>query len=118
MHKSNLVIRKDIADQLHKIGFVMLLGWRSEEKTISFARLLGTVVDIKTLLPESDFSTIQTVGPGHKTEPSSYTYTCTYGPGEYPVDTDLAHWARLPRYLTTCVPETLLCGFPMPCLRL
>jgi hypothetical protein len=99
MHQTNLLFREDLADQLHENGYIMLRDWHNEEKITSIARSLGTVVDIKTLLPKSNISTVQALKPGHKTESFSNTYTGTYGLGEFPIHTDLAHWARPPRYL-------------------
>ena len=99
MDKTNLVVREDLADQMRTNGYIMLHGWHSEENTISIARSLGTVVDIKSLLPESNISTVQALRPGSRTEKLSNTYTGTYGLGEFPMHTDLAHWARPPRYL-------------------
>ncbi|MXW44083.1 MAG: TauD/TfdA family dioxygenase [Candidatus Dadabacteria bacterium] len=98
MHKTNPTSREYIVAQLNQNGYVMLHEWRSEEKTISIARSLGTVVDIKTLLPESKHPTVQSLTPGYKTESSSNNYTGTYGLGEFPMHTDLAHWAQPPRY--------------------
>ena len=98
MHKANPIPREYITTQLNQSGYVMLPEWRSEEKTISIARSLGTVVDIKTLLPESNIPTVQTLTPGHKAESSSNNYTGTYGLAEFPMHTDLAHWAQPPRY--------------------
>ena len=57
MHKTNPTSREYIVAQLNQNGYVMLHEWRSEERTISIARSLGTVVDIKTLLPESNIPT-------------------------------------------------------------
>ncbi|MYH07390.1 MAG: TauD/TfdA family dioxygenase, partial [Rhodothermaceae bacterium] len=99
MQKTNLVVREALADQLQKDGYIMLHDWHSEEKTISIARSLGSVVDIRTLLPESDISAVQALRPGYNTESFSNTYTGTYGLAEFPMHTDFAHWARPPRYL-------------------
>ena len=98
MHEANTISREYITTQLNQNGCVMLPEWRSEEETISIARSLGTVVDIETLLPESDIATVQTLTPGYKTKSSSNNYTGTYGLTEFPMHTDLAHWAQPPRY--------------------
>ena len=98
MHKTNPNSREYVIDQLNQNGYVMLHEWRSEEKTISIARSLGTVIDIKTLLPESNIPTVQALRPGYKIESSSNNYTGTYGLAEFPMHTDLAHWAQPPRY--------------------
>ena len=98
MHKANTISREYITTQLNQSGYVMLPEWRSEERTISIAQSLGTVLDIRTLLPQSGIPTVQTLTPGHKAESSSNHYTGTYGLAEFPLHTDLAHWAQPPRY--------------------
>lgn len=92
------ISRKHITIQLHQNGYVMLPEWYREETTISIAHSLGTVVDIRALLPQTHISTVQTLTPNHKTNSSDNHYTGTYGLAEFPMHTDLAHWARPPRY--------------------
>lgn len=98
MHKANPISKEHIATQLNQSGYVMLPKWRSEERTMSIAESLGTVVDMETLLPQSDIPTVQTLTPSDKTISSSNNYTDTYGLSEFPLHTDLAHWAQPPRY--------------------
>ena len=97
--KVNPILRENLVDQLNQVGYIKLHEWRSKEKTISIALSLGTVVEIETLLPESGISTVQPLMPGHKAESSSNTYTGTFGLAEFPFHTDLAHWAKPPRYI-------------------
>ncbi len=98
MHKTIPNTKAYLVDQLNRNSYVMLRDWHSEEKTISIARSLGTVVDIKTLLPESNIPTVQSLTPSNKIESSSNNYTGTYGLAEFPMHTDLAHWSQPPRY--------------------
>lgn len=89
---------QNIADQLHRIGHVLLRGWRREETTIAIGRSFGSIVDIQALLPGSNVPTVQTLKPRHEINSSNNRYSGTYGLGEFPLHTDLAHWARPPRY--------------------
>lgn len=101
------ISREYLVDQLNRNGYVMLPEWRSEEKTISVARLLGTVINIETLLPKSNIPTVQVLKPGYKNVSSSNNYTGTYGLAEFPLHTDLAHWAQPPRYfMLRCKKES------------
>ena len=95
---ANPSFRKYIASQLHQNGYVLLPEWHRKETTIAITRLLGTVVDVGALLPESSISTVQILKPRHKTRSSSNQYSGTYGLAEFPLHTDLAHWAQPPRY--------------------
>lgn len=98
MHKANPISKEHITTQLNQNGYVLLPKWHSEEKTISIAQSLGTVVDMETLLPQSNIPTVQTLTPGYKTQSASNNYTGTYGLGEFPLHTDFAHWAQPPRH--------------------
>jgi hypothetical protein len=95
---------QEIADHLHRTGYVLLPGWRQEQTTINIGRNIGTVVDISALLPNSGIPTVQTLKPRGVRDAPSNLYSGTFGLAEFPLHTDLAHWARPPRYfLLRCV---------------
>ena len=88
-----------IADRLHRDGYVLLSRWRYNETTIAIGRSMGAVVDISALLSLGGIPTVQTLRPRRKSGASENRYSGTYGLDEFPLHTDLAHWARPPRYL-------------------
>ena len=85
--------------RLHQDGFVFLPKWRPNEKTITIARSIGTVLDIPALLPQSNIPTVQTLAPRNSADSLRNQYSGTYGLTEFPLHTDLAHWAQPPRYM-------------------
>jgi len=62
------------------------------------AKSIGKVVDIGGFLPQSGISAVQTLRPHHKGEAGPNQYSGAFGLGDFPLHTDLAHWARPPRY--------------------
>jgi len=84
---------------LRQSGYVFFPKWRCGQSTMDIGRWIGSVVDIQALLPRSGIPTVQTLSPRHTRESSSNRYSGTYGLADFPLHTDLAHWARPPRYL-------------------
>lgn len=89
---------QDIAVHLHQSGYLLVPRWHRDQTTIDIGRSIGTVVDIRALLPRSSIPTVQTLRPRHKSESPSNQYSGTYGLSDFPLHTDLAHWALPPRY--------------------
>ena len=77
----------------------MLPKWRRCETTIAIGRSLGCVIDITKLYPTGYIPIVQTLRPHRKNVASKNQYSGTFGLDEFPLHTDLAHWARPPRYL-------------------
>ena len=90
-HPSDL---QDIADGVHRHGYVLLRKWFIDQTTADIGRSIGEVVDVRTLLPQRGIPTVQTLRPRHESESPSNQYSGTYGLAEFPLHTDLAHWAR------------------------
>ena len=89
---------QSFVDHLSRDGYVLLPRWRCEETTIAIGRSIGVVTDIQALLPQSNISTVQTLEPRNVVNSSNNHYSGTFGFDEFPLHTDLAHWARPPRY--------------------
>ena len=89
----------DIALHIRINGYVQLPSWRTNETTITVGRSLGAVVDLRDLLPRSSIPTVQILQPRNKSRTLENQYSGSYGMGEFPLHTDLAHWARPPRYM-------------------
>ena len=90
---------QDIANRVRRNGYVFLKQFCPGQPTIDIGRLVGTVVEMETLLPGSGIPTVQTLTPRRTYESSSNRYSGTYGLADFPLHTDLALWARPPRYL-------------------
>ena len=89
---------QDIADRVHRNGYVLVRNLCPDQNTIDLGRSIGAVVDVGMLMLRSGVPTVQTLRPRHESESSSNRYSGTYGLAEFPLHTDLAHWARPPRY--------------------
>ena len=53
----------DIVARLHQNGYALLSGWRRQEATIAIGHSIGSVVDMRELLPRSKVPTVQTLVP-------------------------------------------------------
>lgn len=80
-------------------GFAFLPEWRGNVTTLELAKELGTPLDIPLLLPASGISTVQGLRPKRELDSPRNRYSAQFGLGEFPLHTDLAHWAKPPRYL-------------------
>lgn len=75
------------------VGYVFISGHRPDLSTVEAVSLLGTPVTL------TGFSTIQELRPHGASSAPPNTYSGNFGIGEFPMHTDLAHWAVPPRYL-------------------
>ena len=89
----------EIVEVLHRTGYASLRQFNCEQSTLEVGRSLGNIVSVESLLPRSGIPTVQSLTPKHAAEAASNQYSGSYGLGEFPLHTDLAHWARPPRYL-------------------
>ena len=80
-------------------GFVRFSRWRCAQSTLSVATSIGNVLDISKLMPRLPEGVVQVLQPRRKSESSTKTYSGTFGLGQFPLHTDLAHWLVPPRYL-------------------
>ena len=58
----------------------------------------GMVIDLDVLLPGSGIPTVQTLKPRTERQAPKSHYSGIFGLDEFPLHTDLAHWAMPPRY--------------------
>ena len=87
-----------IAKCIRRDGYVLLRQFRPGQPTIDIGWSIGTVVEMETLKPQSGIPTVQALMPRHESESSSNRYSGNFGLADFPLHTDLAHWARPPRY--------------------
>lgn len=88
----------NVASVVRRDGYCLALRWHQHRSTIHIGRVLGNVLRPGALLPGTHIPTVQTLQPRRVTESPRNQYSGEYGLGEFPLHTDLAHWARPPRY--------------------
>ena len=74
-------------------GYVLIPGHQPNLATVDAVSLLGTPLTLPS------FSTVQELRPHEASNAAPNTYSGNFGIGEFPMHTDLAHWAIPPRYL-------------------
>lgn len=88
----------DFLKKLKSDGFVLLKKWRPELDTHDVATAIGKPVDVRRLLQSSNIENVQTLIPKIPHASGANQYSGTFGLGEFPLHSDLAHWAEPPRY--------------------
>jgi len=74
-------------------GYAFIPAYRPELETIEAVSLIGSVLSLE------GFSVVQELRPRSASSAPPNTYSGNFGMGEFPMHTDLAHWALPPRYL-------------------
>lgn len=74
-------------------GYALIPQHRPDLGTVEAVSLLGAVLTLE------GFSTVQELRPHAISSAPPNTYSGNFGTGEFPMHTDLAHWAVPPRYL-------------------
>lgn len=95
--KPNHVIA-GLSRQLQDDGYTFIPQWHSNRSTREVASLVGTIIDLDALLPGSGIPSVQTLQPRTEHEAPASRYSGVFGLNEFPIHTDLAHWAMPPRY--------------------
>lgn len=83
----------DIRQIVSERGYALIARHKPELKTVDAVSLLGRVLTLE------GFSAIQELRPRAKSDAPPNTYSGNFGTGEFPMHTDLAHWAVPPHYL-------------------
>ena len=73
-------------------GYVFIAAHKPELETVEAVSLLGSVLTL------AGFAAFQDLRPQTKSNSAPNTYSGNFGTGEFPMHTDLAHWAIPPRY--------------------
>src|SRR2546423_858394 len=84
---------------VRRLGHAFLPRWQTNASTEEVARSAGRLVNVEALLPGSGIPSVQVLHPRPQAEAPRNQYSGTFGLGEFPLHTDLAHWSRPPRYL-------------------
>jgi L-asparagine oxygenase len=93
----SIVIRQIVSER----GYALIARHKPELKTIDAVSLLGCVLTLE------GFSAVQELRPHAKSSAPPNTYSGNFGMGEFPMHTDLAHWALPPHYLALrCIKGT------------
>jgi len=88
----------ELSRQLQDEGYAFIPQWHSNQSTRGVASIVGTITDLDALLPGSGIPTVQTLKPREVPEAPKTHYSGVFGLEEFPLHTDLAHWAKPPRY--------------------
>lgn len=89
------------AEELAAAGFLFIPRYAAGLSAIDAAHSLGEIDVLEGLKP------VQTLFPRELRAAPPNTYSGTFGLSEFPLHTDLAHWARPPRFLVLrCVRGT------------
>jgi L-asparagine oxygenase len=88
----------DVRAALQRHGYWIARRWNSDVTTMDLGALVGTVLELESLLPGSGIPTVQTLRPRRVNGSLANQYSGRYGLSEFPLHTDLALWARPPRY--------------------
>ena len=91
-------IREGILTTLKRDGFCICPRLLPDLTTAQIADKLGKIVEIPDLLPASGIGAVQTLVPRSVNDVAQNQYSGNYGFEEFPLHTDLAHWACPPRY--------------------
>ena len=88
-------------------GYLFLKEFKPNIPTFDVASNIGKVQKIDNI------PAVQQLRPKDKSESTSNVYSGNYGLGEFPLHSDLAHWAVPPRYLMLrcVVPSSDVCTF-------
>jgi hypothetical protein len=91
-------LRPKILADLRQDGFSFCPRLLAGLATAQVASVLGSLVDVSKFLPGSGIPVVQTLVPCEPNAGGRNQYSGNYGLGEFPLHTDLAHWAVPPRY--------------------
>jgi L-asparagine oxygenase len=87
-----------IRADLVRDGFSFQPHFLPELGTRQVAHFVGVVADPSDMLPNSGMCAVQTLVPRERDEVDLNHYSGNYGFREFPLHTDLAHWAVPPHY--------------------
>lgn len=82
-----------IIESLSLNGYTLIRGFEPDWPSLEAFARIGVVDSVEGL------NTIQTLIPKDQTDAPPNTYSGNFGSAEFPLHTDLAHWAVPPRYL-------------------
>lgn len=82
-----------VADEIGQLGYILLRSHRPEASSLDALSDFGQIEVVEGL------SAVQSLTPREEIEALPNTYSGNFGLGEFPLHTDLAHWAIPPRYL-------------------
>ena len=88
-----------LVETLQRDGYVFIPKWSQEMAPAEFLATMESCVDRRAHTLGSETSSIQILKPRTALNKNRRRYSDIYGLGEFPLHTDLAHWARPPRYI-------------------
>src|SRR5262249_25232473 len=88
----------EIIDELRSRGWAFLARFERSWSTLRVAEFFGSIMDFSSISGYEKLPTVQRLRPRAVEDAKPTIYSGTYGMGEFPIHTDLAHWYRPPRY--------------------
>lgn len=89
----------DLVRAVRHEGFAFSRGLEVGTPLSLLGERLGRVLNVPSHLPGTGIGPVQTIRPRVQEPALTNQYSGTFGLGEFPLHTDLAHWALPPRYL-------------------
>lgn len=86
-------MKTSLAQTVEENGYAFIPRYHPHLSTIHISSLIGSPLTLP------GFSTVQELKPREQSSTTPNTYSGNFGIGEFPMHTDLAHWAIPPRYL-------------------
>ena len=80
-------------------AYAFIPPWHREMDSVAFFTMMARYVDRRTHEHGRGISTMSTLRPRAASTARGRRYSDIYGLDEFPLHTDLAHWARPPRYV-------------------
>lgn len=87
----------DIIQEVNATGYAVIPCLAPRLSTEDVALKLGSIMDVSAILPR--VPKVQSLRPRKPRSELMSQYSGTYGIGEFPLHSDLAHWHVPPRYL-------------------
>lgn len=86
-------IKSDLLEQIHFKGYALIRGYCPNKASEDAFRKLGDLEKVEGM------GLLQMLVPRHLHEALPNTYSGNFGKQEFPLHSDLAHWANPPRYI-------------------
>lgn len=89
----------NIQKELFEDGYVFLPEWQKDKTIAEVASSIGNLIFPSKFLGYESINNVQNLIPKERDESSKHHYSGTFGIKEYPLHSDLAHWASPPKIL-------------------
>jgi alpha-ketoglutarate-dependent taurine dioxygenase len=91
--------QEQLAGQINDRGYAIVRRVQPDTSLSELGRTLGVVENIEGIIHSTRISNVQILTPRTREQSTKHRYSGTFGLSDFPLHTDLAHWAIPPRYL-------------------